>query len=398
MTDDTEQALLLAGLLIEGGGRLDEKAWANALIGWEADVRGRGLRDLLGPSSKRALEALLAGTPASETGLTGTTNGAAMRIAPVGIATPPGDLPALVAAVQAACRVTHATREAIAAAAAVAAVISQGIDGADFEATLPLALEAARLGSALGAPAGEADMAGRIEAALQAATDADALAAAIGTSVASRESVAAAFGVVRLAGAMRGRPRGSPRTSAMTPTPSARLPGPWRGLSRLCGIATGQGGAGSFGERAGSCAHGDGASCAAGDSMTRLVQLSGVCADLVYRVEAVPAPGSDAVVRGAALMTAGGGFNAMVAARRAGLPVAYAGTLGTGPWPMSAPPDWRGRGSRRCAPARRAWIRAAAPCWSMPRASAPSSPAKARTERFRTPILPGCTCRRRTGC
>lgn len=65
--------------------------------------------------------------------------------------------------------------------------------------------------------------------------------------------------------------------------------------------------------------------------MTRLVQLSGVCADLVYRVDAVPAPGSDAVVRGAAVMTAGGGFNAMVAARRAGLPVAYAGTLGTGP-------------------------------------------------------------------
>jgi len=65
--------------------------------------------------------------------------------------------------------------------------------------------------------------------------------------------------------------------------------------------------------------------------MTRLVQLSGVCADLVYRVDAVPAPGSDAVVQGAAVMTAGGGFNAMVAARRAGLAVAYAGTLGTGP-------------------------------------------------------------------
>lgn len=65
--------------------------------------------------------------------------------------------------------------------------------------------------------------------------------------------------------------------------------------------------------------------------MTRLVQISGVCADLVYRVEAVPAPGSDAVVRGAAVMTPGGGFNAMVAARRAGLPVAFAGTLGTGP-------------------------------------------------------------------
>lgn len=200
VTDDTEQALLLAGLLIRGNGRLDDRAWAEALIGWEADVRARGLRDLLGPSSKRALEALLAGTPATETGLTGTTNGAAMRIAPVGIACPADDLSALVASVQAACRVTHATREAIAAAAAVAAVISQGIDGAGFDAALPRALQAARLASTLGAPVGEADMAGRIGAALQAATDAEGLAGAIGTSVASRESVAAAFGVVRLAG------------------------------------------------------------------------------------------------------------------------------------------------------------------------------------------------------
>lgn len=65
--------------------------------------------------------------------------------------------------------------------------------------------------------------------------------------------------------------------------------------------------------------------------MARLVQLSGVCADLVYRVDAVPRPGTDAVVRGGAIMTAGGGFNAMVAARRANLAVAFAGTLGTGP-------------------------------------------------------------------
>lgn len=65
--------------------------------------------------------------------------------------------------------------------------------------------------------------------------------------------------------------------------------------------------------------------------MTRLVQFSGVCVDLVYRVEAVPAPGTEAVVRGAAVLTAGGGFNAMVAARRAGMPVGFAGTLGSGP-------------------------------------------------------------------
>ena len=53
-------------------------------------MRARGSLSLLGPSTKRALAALLAGTPLDETGRTGTTNGAAMRITPVGVATPLG--------------------------------------------------------------------------------------------------------------------------------------------------------------------------------------------------------------------------------------------------------------------------------------------------------------------
>ncbi|THD85770.1 ADP-ribosylglycohydrolase [Aliigemmobacter aestuarii] len=203
VTDDTEQTLLLADLLIRDGGTLDHRAWANALIGWERDVRARGLRDLLGPSSKRALESLLSGVPATETGRQGTTNGAAMRIAPVAIATPADDVAALCASVARACLVTHNTREAIAAAAAVAMVISQGIDGADFETGLPGALAAARLGATHGAAVGEGDMAGRIEQALHLARTGNeaSLAGTIGTSVASRDSVACAFGVVRLAGA-----------------------------------------------------------------------------------------------------------------------------------------------------------------------------------------------------
>jgi sugar/nucleoside kinase (ribokinase family) len=62
----------------------------------------------------------------------------------------------------------------------------------------------------------------------------------------------------------------------------------------------------------------------------RLIQLAGVIVDLVYRVEQVPAPGTEAIVHGA-MLTAGGGFNAMVAARRMGMAVDYGGTLGSGP-------------------------------------------------------------------
>lgn len=65
--------------------------------------------------------------------------------------------------------------------------------------------------------------------------------------------------------------------------------------------------------------------------MGRLFQLSGVVVDLIYKVDAVPLPGNEAIVRDHTL-TPGGGFNAMVAARRAGMEVVYAGTLGTGPF------------------------------------------------------------------
>lgn len=63
----------------------------------------------------------------------------------------------------------------------------------------------------------------------------------------------------------------------------------------------------------------------------RLVQLSGVVVDITYRVQAIPAPGHEAIVTGFSI-SAGGGYNAMVAARRMGLSTAYGGTPGTGPF------------------------------------------------------------------
>ncbi|HEU0222302.1 MAG TPA: PfkB family carbohydrate kinase, partial [Paracoccaceae bacterium] len=62
-----------------------------------------------------------------------------------------------------------------------------------------------------------------------------------------------------------------------------------------------------------------------------LLQLSGAVVDLVYRVDALPAPGAEAMAE-SFQATAGGGFNALVAARRAGLDAAYGGGLGTGPF------------------------------------------------------------------
>ena len=60
VTDDTEQAVLLATLLIEGHGAVAPRELAEALVRWERDMAARGSLDLLGPSTKRAVAAILA--------------------------------------------------------------------------------------------------------------------------------------------------------------------------------------------------------------------------------------------------------------------------------------------------------------------------------------------------
>lgn len=66
--------------------------------------------------------------------------------------------------------------------------------------------------------------------------------------------------------------------------------------------------------------------------MTRkLLQLSGVIVDLIYWVEALPKAGDEAVVTDFAIMP-GGGFNAMIAARQAGMQPVYGGGIGSGPF------------------------------------------------------------------
>ena len=63
----------------------------------------------------------------------------------------------------------------------------------------------------------------------------------------------------------------------------------------------------------------------------RLLQLSGVIVDLIYWIEAMPEAGDEAVVHDFAIMP-GGGFNAMFAARQAGMETVYGGMIGRGPF------------------------------------------------------------------
>src|SRR5690554_3381660 len=162
ITDDTEQALLLGQVLLETDDAFDHHRWVNALVEWERDVKARGSYVLLGPSTKRAIDAINAGAPPEEAGRNGDTNGAAMRIAPVGIMMPPEPLDALVAKAAETCRATHNTSIAIAAASSVAAAISCGIAGGGWREAMGRAVEAARLGVREGDRITGPDIAARI--------------------------------------------------------------------------------------------------------------------------------------------------------------------------------------------------------------------------------------------
>lgn len=205
ITDDTEQAVLLARLLIAGDGRVDALALAEQLLAWEARMTARGSLDLLGPSTKSALQRLGEGVPVEEAGRFGTTNGAAMRITPVGIARPIDSIATFVDAVAAASAPTHNTGLGIAGAAAVGAAVSAGVDGATTADAIDLAIAAADEGARRGYWAAGGEIGPRLRwavpylANLDPALRPDAVAEVIGTSVASQESVVAALALAACA-------------------------------------------------------------------------------------------------------------------------------------------------------------------------------------------------------
>ena len=204
VTDDTEQAILLGKLLVRGQGTIDKHELATALVRWEREMAERGSLDLLGPSTKRAVAAVLAGSPPDEAGAAGTTNGAAMRIAPLGIAFPAtlSTVPTLVDRVIAASSVTHNTGIALAGAAAVAAAVSAGVSGATVAEATALAVRAARIAAGHGHWVAGADVAARIEWAVGLVAGrppdeaAELIYTLVGTSLATQESVPAAFAVL----------------------------------------------------------------------------------------------------------------------------------------------------------------------------------------------------------
>ena len=212
VTDDTEQALLIASLLVRGRGTssgrvaLDAGEFAHALLAWEDSMIQRGSLDLLGPSTKAALERVRAGEDPLTVGGAGTTNGAAMRVTPIGIAMPTVDPEAFADAVWSSCQVTHATRQGFQSAALVAAAVSFGIDAArspslDLRSLLWKALSYVDSLPERGAWTPDPDVVAATRRAMQlvanpASSSLECLVEQVGTSVASAQAIPMAFALL----------------------------------------------------------------------------------------------------------------------------------------------------------------------------------------------------------
>lgn len=212
VTDDTEQALLVASLLVRGRGSasgrvaLDAGEFADALLAWEDSMIERGSLDLLGPSTKAALERVRAGEDPLTVGGAGTTNGAAMRVTPIGIAMSTADPEAFADAVWSSCQVTHATRQGFESAALVAAAVSLGIDAArspapDLRSLLWKALTFVDSLPERGAWTPDPDVVAATRRAMQlvanpASSSLECLVEQVGTSVASAQAIPMAFALL----------------------------------------------------------------------------------------------------------------------------------------------------------------------------------------------------------
>ena len=372
VTDDTEQALLIASLLLKGHGSglsLDAGEFSHALLAWEDSMIERGSLDLLGPSTKAALERVRAGENPLRVGGEGTTNGAAMRVTPIGIAASTSDRQLFADAVWSSCQVTHATRQGFQSAALVAAAVSLGIDAgaADVTDLLWKAVAFVRSLPERGAWSPEPDVVAATHRALKLAAQPPSslewLAGQIGTAVAAAQAIPMAFALLArdpsprallqaanlggdtdtigaIAGAILGASLGVEVFDAyglaqVEQVSQLDLPSV---ATDLLALRDREGGgaapaAATTSPNPEKPALTPAASPQKSAPAGRVVLMGQILVDLAVRGEALPAPGGDVWASDEG-MHVGGGFNALVAARRMGAQAVSLSPIGQGPYSL----------------------------------------------------------------
>ena len=201
ITDDTGQTLAIAHAY-SADGKLTTAAVARELLKW-ADSQGKFLDQVLGPSTKAALEALRRGEDPEKTGINGKTNGASYRAVVIGLVNHT-QREQLIQDVVTACLPTHGTTAAISGAMAVAMAVAEACQvKASLKSILAAGMQGAVEGRKHGAWAWNTPLEKRIEQAERVVNENSEPKAAlkalhdfVGVDITVSESVASAFGVV----------------------------------------------------------------------------------------------------------------------------------------------------------------------------------------------------------
>ena len=203
VTDDTMQALITAKVLIEFG-KIVPEAILEGLYGW---LKSEHITtNFLGPSTRKALEIFASTRTVDEKALrSNATDGAAMRIAPVGIFYH-GDCEKAYEAAILASKTTHTSSVAISSAVCVACSVAAAMENdASVESVVESALYWSEKASKLGLTGlGYAPIHSRTKLALDLTKGADGMKALriihdyIGHSLMSNEAVPAAITLFKL--------------------------------------------------------------------------------------------------------------------------------------------------------------------------------------------------------
>jgi hypothetical protein len=194
-----------ADAIIECDGEINADVIGKHILNWALDFDAFN-KNVLGPTSKIALNAIRDGKPVSALENNGVTNGAAMRASPLGCLLPATRLEHFVEQVAQASSPTHKSDLAIAGAVVIAWAVSRAIDGESWQNIVDALPGIARYAQEMKTTTFSASLAARIELALKTVREANGIESAseqvyqlIGAGTSTIESVPAAIAMVELA-------------------------------------------------------------------------------------------------------------------------------------------------------------------------------------------------------
>lgn len=165
-TDDTSQAFAILTALIETNWRPNPDTIMHHIMIW-ADRAGAWENNILGPSSKAALQLIRAGKDPTTITRSALTNGCGMRIAPVGTLFEPEQIDDLVQLVYQVTKITHSSDVAISGAAMIAGAVTAAVADYQWDTIIDYAIRANELGFKLGAPTWAAHNRERLEVGIE---------------------------------------------------------------------------------------------------------------------------------------------------------------------------------------------------------------------------------------